>query len=281
MIGSVAVRLGPSSNVSATSSLRGRAVRDAAAEPVRRSASRRRRTRANPTTASRARRGRACRPRRPCACRRSRAARRQAEARAEEGGEDRRAAEVGALGSSHAAISAMTADDAQRSAARDRASSAPATSAERDERELADAARLVADRDRDDEGDAGADRDQRRRRRRHGPRRSRRLTVVCAHPASLRFPPVGTGGRAAPVSGKLGAWQTGDRVRVGVLAPMKSELRPVVKAFGLKPGADRRRRRCTPASSATPTSSRPRPGSAPRSRRARPSGCSGSATSTA
>ena len=28
---------------------------------------------------------------------------------------------------------------------------------------------------------------------------------------------------------------TADRVRVGVLAPMKSELRPVVKAFGLEP----------------------------------------------
>ena len=28
---------------------------------------------------------------------------------------------------------------------------------------------------------------------------------------------------------------TGNRVRVGVLAPMKSELRPVVKAFSLQP----------------------------------------------
>jgi adenosylhomocysteine nucleosidase len=42
-------------------------------------------------------------------------------------------------------------------------------------------------------------------------------------------------GRGAPVSGKLERMAEGDRVRVGVLAPMKSELRPVVKAFGLRP----------------------------------------------
>ena len=43
-------------------------------------------------------------------------------------------------------------------------------------------------------------------------------------------------------SGKLEPMAASERVRVGVLAPMKSELRPVVKAFGLRPavvgGAD-------------------------------------------
>lgn len=41
--------------------------------------------------------------------------------------------------------------------------------------------------------------------------------------------------RGAPVSGKLEVVAGADRVRVGVLAPMKSELRPVVKAFALRP----------------------------------------------
>jgi adenosylhomocysteine nucleosidase len=40
--------------------------------------------------------------------------------------------------------------------------------------------------------------------------------------------------RGARFSGKLRRMAGTDRVRVGVLAPMKSELRPVVKAFALK-----------------------------------------------
>ena len=43
-------------------------------------------------------------------------------------------------------------------------------------------------------------------------------------------------GRPTLVSGKLSAMARTDRVRVGVLAPMKSELRPVVKAFALQRG---------------------------------------------
>ena len=61
MIGSVAVRFGPSSKVSATSPRAVGPVRDAAAEPVRRRASPRRRTAAKPmTTTSRHAGGRAC-----------------------------------------------------------------------------------------------------------------------------------------------------------------------------------------------------------------------------
>ena len=63
-----------------------------------------------------------------------------------------------------------------------------------------------------------------------GPRLSVRLAVI-----GRLYGQVSRREARAEGFGQAGTMASSDRVRVGVLAPMKSELRPVVRAFGLQP----------------------------------------------
>ena len=159
----------------------------------------------------------------------------QAHAGAEERREDRpRCGPSVRCGRSQAAISAVSPPTTRKRRRRRRAREPRAgDQRDRDEREVGDRTGLGRRRDRDDEAEAERAGDRPGgRHRTTGPRLSVRLAVI----GRAYGRPSRRAARAAGF-GQAGTMAGADRVRVGVLAPMKSELRPVVKAFGLKPAA--------------------------------------------